>query len=74
MVGQRIGLPHLVPLALQRLRDNPLANRDFFPGDLLANVLRIDAEFWCEHPDLARFLAQVLDDLRGRPAGHASRN
>jgi hypothetical protein len=35
MIGQSIGLPYLVPLALQHLRKDPLAEGDFYPGDLL---------------------------------------
>jgi contact-dependent growth inhibition (CDI) system CdiI-like immunity protein len=67
MIGQQIGLPHLLPIALQRLGANPLAEGDFYPGDLLANVLRIDAEFWLRQPVLAQLLGAVLEDLRRQP-------
>src|SRR6516165_7980740 len=35
MIGQRISLTFLIPLALERLEDQPLAGGDFYPGDLL---------------------------------------
>jgi CDI immunity proteins len=54
MIGQQISLPILVPLALERLEGNPLAEGDFFPGDLLENVLLIDESFWLAHPELHR--------------------
>src|SRR5439155_20044547 len=51
MIGQSIGLPYLVPLALRHLRKDPLAEGDFYPGDLLKGVLTVDPAFWREHPE-----------------------
>ena len=49
MIGQSIGLPYLVPLPLEHLRENPLAEGDFYPGDLLKNILTADPTFWRQH-------------------------
>ena len=38
------------PLALARLEEDPLIEGDFYPGDLLENVLRLDESFWRLHP------------------------
>ena len=65
MIGQQIGLPYLVPITLQRLRANALAEGAFYPGDLLANVLRVDAEFCIRQPQLARSLQAIVKDLQG---------
>jgi hypothetical protein len=46
MIGQKIGLPYLVPLAINALEQDPLAQGDYYPGDLLANV--IDACEWLQ--------------------------
>jgi hypothetical protein len=51
MIGQSIGLPYLVPLALQDLRKDPLAEGDFYPGDLLKSMLTADSTFWRDHPE-----------------------
>jgi hypothetical protein len=51
MIGQQVGLRPLVELALDRLRLDPLAEGDFYPGDLLASVLRVDTAFWDRSPD-----------------------
>ena len=51
MIGQNIGLVYLVPLALNELRKCPLAEGDYYPGDLLNMVLRTDPQTWREHPD-----------------------
>ncbi len=57
MIGQQIGLPHLMPLALNVLENEPLAEGDCYPGDLLMNVVRVKQEFWPAAPDL---LARAL--------------
>src|SRR5688572_9810299 len=51
MIGQSIALPYLVPLALQHVRKNPLAEGDFYPGDLLKSMLTADSTFWRDHQE-----------------------
>jgi hypothetical protein len=63
MIGQGVGLPHLLPLAVSVLEREPLAEGDFYPGDLLSSV--IGAATWVEgQPGLARRLALVVRSLR----------
>ena len=60
-VGQDIGLEYLVPLAIEKLRENPLAEGDCYPGDLLSNVLSADAAFWRAHLDLHKQLLPIAE-------------
>ena len=60
MIGQNIGLSYLVPLALEYLEKDPLAEGDFYPGDLLASVLRADARFWRDHPHLRQAVGVIV--------------
>lgn len=60
MIGQGIGVPCLVPLAVEILIREPLAEGDFYPGDLLKSVIGVDEAFWSEHAGLARDLTEVL--------------
>jgi hypothetical protein len=46
MIGQNIGLEFLIPLALDVLKDNILAEGDFYEGDLLKSVLTSDKKYW----------------------------
>jgi len=46
MIGQGFGLPYLIPLAIEKLKEDIFAEGDLYPGDLLSNVLNIDAMFW----------------------------
>ena len=68
-IGQSVGLPHLVPLAITKLESDPLLEGDLYPGDLLCNVLRIGEKFWTNHPalrdqliDIAKATQNVTDD------------
>ena len=53
LIGQKISLPYTVPLALEHLLRDPMAEGDCYPGDLLKAVRDIGADFWKEHPALA---------------------
>lgn len=52
VIGQKFSLEYLVPLALDRLEIDPLAEGAYFEGDLLMNVHRLPQDFWTAHPDL----------------------
>lgn len=39
LIRQDVGLPYLLPLALELLRDNPMAEGDMYTGDLLSAVI-----------------------------------
>jgi hypothetical protein len=60
MIGQQIGLEFLIPLAIQRLREDPFAEGGFYPGDLLQDVVRADSRFLVSHPDLRREIAEIV--------------
>jgi hypothetical protein len=66
MIEQRVALDRLVPIALDRLRPDPLAQGDSYPGDLLASVLRVDTAFWKRLPHLDFSLRKLTEDLDGR--------
>lgn len=70
MIGQSIGLPWLLPLAIDRLEENPWASGDHYPGDLLK--MTAGAKFsWITQPDLRERLRAVIEralrDLTPRP-------
>ena len=60
MIGQKFGLQHLLPRAIEVLEGEPLAGGDFYPGDLLANVIACD-NWLQEHPDLLARVANVAE-------------
>jgi hypothetical protein len=67
MIGQQMGLPFVVPIALEVLGRQPLASGDFYTGDLLSNVLRISSDFWRQHPDLHARASEILGTVVQAP-------
>jgi CDI immunity proteins len=59
LIGQGIGLPHLLDRAVALLEINPLVEGDYYPGDLLAAVLRFGESFLAERSELFRRVAVV---------------
>lgn len=49
-IGQQMSLQYLVPIALERLAENPLAGGDLYEGALYSAVLRTDPAYWQEKP------------------------
>jgi hypothetical protein len=66
LIGQQSSLEYLIPLAIERLRDDPLAEGDFGRGDLLVSVLRADSKFLVGQPDYRRSIAEIIS--RALPA------
>ena len=46
LIGQSIGLPFLIPLAIEELENDILAEGHYYEGDLLNSVLTSDANYW----------------------------
>jgi len=61
MIGQQISLEYLMPIALKVLEEEPLAEGDFYPGDLLCNVLRAGSEYYDAHPEYRPTAKSLLD-------------
>jgi hypothetical protein len=68
LLGQEIGTEWLMPIALDRLNDDPLAG-EWYPGDVLNSVLGVGATYWDSHPaetmslwDVREALDQVRSD------------
>jgi hypothetical protein len=60
MIGQNLSLPYLIPLALEKLEEDILAEGDYYPGDLLSVVMKSDSEFWKEHPAYKKQLDELI--------------
>lgn len=62
MIAQRVGLKFLVPLAIDRLKENILAEGDFYEGDLLKAVLTSDANYWKEYKEYWEKTIDLFND------------
>jgi len=59
MIGQNVSLEHLVPLAIERLHEDPFAEGACYPGDLLVSLLGAEARFWQSHAELLEQLVAI---------------
>jgi hypothetical protein len=66
LIGQGIGLRFLMPLAIDRLEQEPLVEGDFYPGDLLTAVLRTDESFWAGHPECLKRARTIVRRVKDR--------
>jgi len=60
LIAQQEGLDVLLPLALDRLEQDPLAEGDLYPGDLLVAVMRVPPAYWQAHPTEATRLRSIV--------------
>lgn len=65
LIGQQMSLVYLVPMALELLRFDPLIEGDYYAGDLLAALLRVEGAFWGNHPELRREATAVATQAFG---------
>ena len=63
MIGQSIGLEFLIPLAVEVLQANPFAEGDYYPGDLLSMVMKVEPSFWQTHQDLYWNVSEIVAGL-----------
>jgi hypothetical protein len=63
LIGQKIGLAHLIPLAIEQLSADPMVAGAFYRGDLMSVVLGLPDEFWVSHPALNNELVEIGAEL-----------
>ena len=64
MLGQALCVRHLLPIAVQRLQQDPLAEGDLYPGDLLTAVAKLPSTAWdllvAEREALRKQLREII--------------
>jgi hypothetical protein len=60
MIGQEIGLKHLIPISIDYLREDILTEGMYYPGDLLKMVLTIHTSFWKNHQQEKKDLQSLI--------------
>jgi hypothetical protein len=66
LIRQNEGLTYLLPLAVEMLRNDPLAEGDMYGGDLLAGVLTRPDEAWAACPELRREVRSIVAEMANR--------
>ena len=65
MVGQNIGLNFLIPLAIEELKQNILAEGDFYAGDLLNSVLTSETIYWKREKENWFLICNLFKENKG---------
>ncbi|MBT2364977.1 hypothetical protein J7E88_06475 [Streptomyces sp. ISL-10] len=73
LITQDVGLPFLLPLALEVLRDDPMAEGKYYEGDLLFAVIGSEPAAWELFPDLAEELVAIVSGLPELDDAHLAR-
>jgi CDI immunity proteins len=63
MIGQKMSLEYLVPLAIEKLSNVPFLETDRYKGELLISVLSVSSEFWEHHQKLYWDLAEIMTEI-----------
>jgi hypothetical protein len=67
LIGKGVGVVFLVPLAVEALEQEPLIATTYYPGDLLCAVLRVEASFWAQRPELRDRVTTVVSRVPSSP-------
>ncbi|MCB1755797.1 MAG: hypothetical protein KDJ38_09755 [Gammaproteobacteria bacterium] len=59
LIGQKIGVLYIVPIAIELLQSDPMLQADYYRGDLLACVLDLPESFWSENIELHNMMVEV---------------
>jgi hypothetical protein len=65
-IGQNLFLEFLLPIAVERLQDDPFVEGDYYAGDLLNSVLRIEQPFWKKHTVFRKTASEIAKRAFGR--------
>ncbi len=63
LIGQKIGLKYLLPIAVDILKNEPLIDITYFEGDLLLTLFRLNVKDWkYNQNELRNFIVIVQDN------------
>jgi len=61
LIGQNISLEILIPMAIDLLEKEILAEGDYYKGDLLNNVLKCEMKYWEENPKELKRICDTIE-------------
>lgn len=62
LIGQKIGLKHLIPMAVETIYEEPLIEVGYFEGDLLLQLLRLSESDWCDNKEDFKWLRAIVEN------------
>lgn len=65
MIGQGFSIDYLIPLAIEKLKEDILAEGDLYKGDLLLAVINSRQDYWDKLPDQKKELIELIKTNKG---------
>ncbi|MBP3352428.1 MAG: hypothetical protein J6L65_08525 [Lachnospiraceae bacterium] len=66
LIGQKIGLKYMLPMAVDILRNEPFIDATYFEGDLLLILLRLDKNDWEYNQNELKCFTSILQSNRSQ--------
>lgn len=63
LIGKQQSLSRYVPIAIDVLEENPLAEGAYYPGDLLQAVLGVEMEHWRANREQWERVSEIVDSF-----------
>jgi hypothetical protein len=63
LIGRQLSLRNLVPVAIEVLQENPLAEGRYYPGDLLQAVLEVDRQYWRSNREQWEAVSEIAESV-----------
>jgi hypothetical protein len=70
LLGQKIGVPALAPIALALIEQNPFLDAELYPGALMLALMNAVANYWYDAPEIRRRLVAVIENMRALRRRH----
>ena len=64
LIGQKIGLRFILPIAVDILKNEPLIDITYFEGDLLLTLLRLDIKDWKHNQNERKHFIAIIQSNR----------
>jgi hypothetical protein len=68
LLVQQMGFPYLLDLVWPKLEADPLFDAGYYPGDVLANLIRAEPSIWADRPEYQIGLISLYERALARPA------
>lgn len=65
LIAQGVGLRYCIPLALNELKDNFLAEGDFYKGDLFVSIASLEGDSWVGLSNEKEFFTNMIKKNAG---------
>ncbi|MFI5129797.1 MAG: contact-dependent growth inhibition system immunity protein [Chitinophagales bacterium] len=64
VIGQSFSLEYLIPIAIEKLQVNILAEGDMYDGDLLNSVLSADPTYWQKNKKEWQLIVELVENKK----------